>query len=56
MKNGDKVKDNVTGLTGTITATITYLHDETLYLMEGKTENGDKNEKWGSEKRFAIIQ
>ena len=51
---GTKVKDNVTGFVGTVTARCEYLNGEPRVAVEGLDTTGRPIEVWAVESRFSI--
>ena len=55
LKLGMKVKDNVTGAVGTITAKAEYLYGESQFLFEYLNETGSICSSWFSEDRYTVL-
>ena len=55
LKLGMKVKDNVTGAVGTITAIAKYLYGEPQLLFEYQSKDGSICSSWFSADRYTVL-
>ena len=55
LKLGMKVKDNVTGAVGTITAIAKYLYGEPQFLFEYQSKDGSICSSWYPASRYTVL-
>lgn len=55
---GKKVKDEITGLTGTATAKVEYLSDQICFCVQPSVDEDGKlpDEEWINEERLSVVE